>query len=158
MAPTLYAASRHVLKTRPFCVVLPVVRRLVSTTSPKLRGSSLQNHPSAPFSLPSCRFQPRFASSAAAQNIMINASPGQPESADSYLTTTVADLMSLQDRVVVITGGAKGIGLALAFGVAEAGGKIAILDASSAPDAAFQKLQSLCKEVKYYQSATHRKS
>jgi hypothetical protein len=70
---------------------------------------------------------------------------------DSYLTSNVKDLMSLQDRVVVITGGAKGIGLALAFGVAEAGGKIAIVDASSQPSENYARLQKICSEVRYYQ-------
>lgn len=70
---------------------------------------------------------------------------------DSYLTSNVKDLMSLQDRVVVITGGAKGIGLALAFGVAEAGGKIAIVDASSKPSENYARLQKICSEVRYYQ-------
>ncbi|THX14569.1 hypothetical protein D6D13_02992 [Aureobasidium pullulans] len=71
---------------------------------------------------------------------------------DSYLISNVKDLMSLQDRVVVITGGAKGIGLALAFGVAEAGGKIAIVDTSSKPSENYARLQKICSEVRYYQS------
>lgn len=70
---------------------------------------------------------------------------------DSYLTSNVKDLMSLQDRVVVITGAAKGIGLALAFGVAEAGGKVAIIDASPEPSENYTRLQDICSELRYYQ-------
>jgi hypothetical protein len=70
---------------------------------------------------------------------------------DSYLTSNVMDLMSLKDRVIVITGAAKGIGLALAFGVAEAGGKVAIIDASSEPSENYSKLQKICSQLQYYQ-------
>ncbi|KAI4851031.1 hypothetical protein E4T44_02388 [Aureobasidium sp. EXF-8845] len=69
---------------------------------------------------------------------------------DSYLTSNVMDLMSLKDRVITITGAAKGIGLALAFGVAEAGGKVAIIDASPEPSENYSKLQKICSELQYY--------
>lgn len=71
--------------------------------------------------------------------------------ADSYLTSNVYELLSLKERVVVITGGAKGIGLALAFAVAEAGGKVAIVDAASEPHKNYAKLQKICTELRYYQ-------
>ncbi|KEQ78274.1 putative NADP-dependent mannitol dehydrogenase [Aureobasidium namibiae CBS 147.97] len=71
---------------------------------------------------------------------------------DSYLTSNVKDLMSLQDCVVVTTGAAKGIGLALAFGVAEAGGKVAIIDASPEPSENYNRLQDICSGLRYYQS------
>ncbi|KAJ9143782.1 NAD(P)-binding protein [Pleurostoma richardsiae] len=71
---------------------------------------------------------------------------------DSYLRTNVFDLMSLRDRVVVITGAAKGIGLALAFAVAEAGGKVAAIDAAAEPHGSYAQLQELCPETRYYQS------
>ncbi|KAL4939431.1 hypothetical protein BDV06DRAFT_231060 [Aspergillus oleicola] len=41
--------------------------------------------------------------------------------------------LRLPCRTVAITGGARGIGMALAFAVAEAGGQVAILDAASKP-------------------------
>lgn len=69
---------------------------------------------------------------------------------ERYITTKVQDLMSLKDHVIVITGGARGIGLALAFAVAEAGASVAILDASAQPDEKFQLLQTYGVQANYY--------
>lgn len=49
---------------------------------------------------------------------------------DSFLHRSVLDLLSLQNRTIVITGGARGIGLAFAFACAEVGASVAILDLS----------------------------
>lgn len=57
-----------------------------------------------------------------------------------YLNRTVQDLFSLKGRVTVITGGARGIGLAWAFACAEAGSHIAILDRLDQPHEHFSKL------------------
>jgi sorbose reductase len=70
----------------------------------------------------------------------------QPEQAlkrdtDGYLHRTVQELFSLEGRTIVITGGARGIGLSLAFAIAEAGGNVAILDALEKPHEHFHKLQ-----------------
>jgi sorbose reductase len=73
-------------------------------------------------------------------------------STDAYLTSNVFDLFSLKDRVIVITGGARGIGLALAFAIAEAGGQVAILDASNEPHEHYQKLKSVASRVEFYKS------
>jgi hypothetical protein len=70
---------------------------------------------------------------------------------DAYLHCHVADLFSLQDRVVVITGGARGIGLTLAFAVAEAGGLVAVIDASPAPHEHFEILKQRVTKARYYQ-------
>ena len=70
-----------------------------------------------------------------------------------YLSKRVPDLFSLQDRVVVITGGARGIGLALAFAVAEVGGEIAIVDTAAQPHEHFQKLKEVASRVEYYRLA-----
>lgn len=82
---------------------------------------------------------------------MINLSSSPKADVDNYMTSNVFDMMSLKDKVVVITGGAKGIGMALAFGVAEASGKIAIVDAAPEPSEAYASLQSVGLDVRYYQ-------
>lgn len=60
---------------------------------------------------------------------------------DNFLRRTVFDLFSLKGRTVVITGGARGIGLALAFAVVEAGGNVAIIDLTTDPHPHYLKLQ-----------------
>ena len=60
---------------------------------------------------------------------------------DGFLHRTVFDLFSLKGRTVVITGGARGIGLALAFAVVEAGGNVAIIDLTTEPHPHYLKLQ-----------------
>jgi sorbose reductase len=80
----------------------------------------------------------------------------QPEqilkrNADGYLHRSVQDLFSLEGRVIVITGGARGIGLALAFAIAEVGGNIAILDALEQPHEHFYRLErDYNVKVKFY--------
>jgi sorbose reductase len=61
--------------------------------------------------------------------------------ADSFLRKNVFDLFSLKGRTVVITGGARGIGLSFGFAIAEAGGNVAILDALSEPHEHYYKLK-----------------
>jgi sorbose reductase len=74
---------------------------------------------------------------------------------DQYLKRSVVDLFSLKDRVTVITGGARGIGLAFAVACAEVGSHIAILDVSSTPHDDFSRLQNdYGVKVKLYQSST----
>ncbi|CAG8938050.1 unnamed protein product [Penicillium salamii] len=76
----------------------------------------------------------------------------QPRSGeDSYLTTSIFDMLSLRGQVVVITGGARGIGLALAFAVAEAGARVALIDASPKPHDHYAVLNERCEKLKFYQ-------
>lgn len=71
-------------------------------------------------------------------------------SIDAYLTANVFDLFSLKDRVVVITGGARGIGLALGFAVAEAGAIPVMIDVNDHPHEHFLLLQKICSKTKLY--------
>ena len=59
---------------------------------------------------------------------------------DAFLNRPIQDLFSLAQRTVVITGGARGIGLAFAFAVGEAGGNVAVLDLSEDPHVHFLEL------------------
>jgi len=69
---------------------------------------------------------------------------------DAFLSANVMDMFSLKDRVIVITGGARGIGLALAFAVAEAGGLVAVIDTISEPHEHFSILSKICPKVKLF--------
>jgi len=60
---------------------------------------------------------------------------------NKYLTHSVHDLLSLKGRTIVITGGARGLGLAFAFAVAEVGGNLAILDVLDSPHEHYKQLQ-----------------
>lgn len=60
---------------------------------------------------------------------------------DSFLHRRVQDLFSLKGRTVVITGGARGIGLSFGFAVAEVGGNVAIIDTLPEPHEHFYKLE-----------------
>lgn len=68
--------------------------------------------------------------------------PSLERSVDGYLNRSVQDLMSLKDRTIVITGGARGLGLAFAFAIAEVGGNVAILDALDKPHEHFDLLKT----------------
>ena len=69
---------------------------------------------------------------------------------DNFLRRTVQDLFSLKNRTVVITGGARGIGLALAFAVAEVGGNVAIIDVLKDPHPHYEKLKQFDVKVRLY--------
>ena len=71
--------------------------------------------------------------------------------ADGFLKRSVLDLFSLKGRTIVITGGARGIGLALGFAVAEVGGNVAVIDVLTDPHPHFEILKNEFKvKVKLY--------
>ncbi|KAK7743958.1 hypothetical protein SLS62_010420 [Diatrype stigma] len=75
-------------------------------------------------------------------------------STDRYLQNSVQDLLSLKGRTVVVTGGARGLGLAFTLAVAEVGGSVAVLDAAEKPHDQFFEIQSKFKDIKlgYYKT------
>ena len=75
-----------------------------------------------------------------------------PSVDDKYKTRTVFDLLSLTDRVIVVTGGGRGIGLALTRACVEAGGNVAVLDALPEPHKDFHELKTDFPDskVEYY--------
>ena len=68
---------------------------------------------------------------------------------DGFLQRSVFDLLSLTKRTVVITGGARGIGLAFAFACAEVGASVAILDLSDEAHPHFEELAKRFPEQKF---------
>ncbi|TQS33752.1 hypothetical protein Golomagni_05892 [Golovinomyces magnicellulatus] len=73
---------------------------------------------------------------------------------NSYLQSSVFDLLSLKGRTIVITGGARGLGLAFALAVAEVGGNVAVLDAAEKPHEHFDLIRERHSNVKleFYQT------
>ncbi len=69
---------------------------------------------------------------------------------DTYLQTPVFDLFTLKGRVVVVTGGGRGIGLAMAFAAAEAGADVGIIDAAEEPHPDFYTLKARTKTRTVY--------
>lgn len=82
------------------------------------------------------------------------AATGQTPDVNRYLQHSVQDLLSLKGRTVVITGGARGLGLAFALAVAETGGNVAILDAAEKPHEQFDEIKNRFPDLKfgYYKS------
>lgn len=68
---------------------------------------------------------------------------------DSFLSRSVPDLLSLASRTVVITGGARGIGLAFAFACAEVGANVAVLDLSDEAHPHFHELPKRFPEQRF---------
>jgi NAD(P)-dependent dehydrogenase (short-subunit alcohol dehydrogenase family) len=66
-----------------------------------------------------------------------------------YLEHSVQDLLSLKGRTIVITGGARGLGLAFALAVAETGGNVAVLDAAEKPHEHFTLIQQRFPNQKF---------
>ncbi|KAK5272058.1 hypothetical protein LTR96_001688 [Exophiala xenobiotica] len=73
---------------------------------------------------------------------------------ERYKSQSIQDLLSLKGRVTVVTGGARGIGLALAHGAAELGSDVAVLDILDKPNEAFDDLEKdLGVRAKYYRTS-----
>ncbi|KAH8819890.1 short chain dehydrogenase [Xylogone sp. PMI_703] len=75
------------------------------------------------------------------------------EDANDFKSRSIQELMSLKGRVTVITGGARGIGLALARGAVELGSDIAIIDILDEPRDELLELENhLGVRAKYYRT------
>ncbi|CAH0027318.1 unnamed protein product [Clonostachys rhizophaga] len=72
-----------------------------------------------------------------------------PTNPNRYLEHSVQDLLSLKGRTIVITGGARGLGLAFALAVAETGGDVAVLDAAEKPHEHFALIQQRFPKQKF---------
>ncbi|KAK6198363.1 hypothetical protein LQW54_010325 [Pestalotiopsis sp. IQ-011] len=70
-----------------------------------------------------------------------------------YLNHSVSDLLSLKGRTIVITGGARGLGLAFTLACAEQSGNVAVLDAADAPHEHFYDIQKKFDvKLEYYKT------
>ena len=72
-----------------------------------------------------------------------------PSDPNRYLNNSVQDLLSLKGRTIVITGAARGLGLAFALAVAEVGGNVAILDAAEKPHEHYYEIEQRHSNVKF---------
>jgi NAD(P)-dependent dehydrogenase (short-subunit alcohol dehydrogenase family) len=63
---------------------------------------------------------------------------------------TILDKFSLANRTVLITGAARGLGLAFATSLAQAGANIAALDLADKPREDFESLTTWGGKMKYY--------
>ncbi|OQE29527.1 hypothetical protein PENSTE_c002G09974 [Penicillium steckii] len=76
--------------------------------------------------------------------------------AADFKSQTIFESMSLKGKVTVVTGAARGIGLALARGAAELGSDIAILDSLHEPSEDLSSWETLRVHIKYYRTdVTH---
>lgn len=141
--------------TKRVCSLQPC-RSLHATISAHVSAfnGSLNQYSYKPISVH--QHQNTFASTSSISGLTTPAPSSLQRANELYLSKKVPDLFSLQDRVVVITGGARGIGLALAFAVAEVGGKIAIVDAAAEPHEHYQKLKKVASRVEYYRLVLNR--
>jgi NAD(P)-dependent dehydrogenase (short-subunit alcohol dehydrogenase family) len=67
---------------------------------------------------------------------------------------SILDQFSIKDKVVVITGGGRGLGLNFALALAQCGAQIAAIDLHQKPHDDFGKLASYGGKAKYYRFVT----
>ncbi|KAI1621362.1 dehydrogenase with different specificitie [Exophiala viscosa] len=78
---------------------------------------------------------------------------------DAYRTHSVHDLITLKGKTAVITGGGRGLGLAIARGCAELGANIAVLDVLEHSDDVTKLEEGTGIKTKYYRvDVTQKKS
>ena len=65
-----------------------------------------------------------------------------PRRNDPAASLKVTDRLSLKDKTIVVTGGGRGIGLAISKSIAQLGGNIAVLDALPEPAQEFHSIAS----------------
>jgi len=71
-----------------------------------------------------------------------------PTSASSI--PSVLDQFSVKDKVIVITGGGRGLGLNFAIALAQCGAHVACIDVHPEPHDNFGKLTAFSSKAKYY--------
>jgi hypothetical protein len=78
--------------------------------------------------------------------------PAAQGSDDKYKSRSVQELLSLKGKTTVITGGGRGIGLALTRACVEAGGNVAVLDALPEPHEDFADVKNdfTASKIEYY--------
>lgn len=111
----------------------PQLNRLLAASAPRRLGRT-------PGSLRMPRYQP---TTSARRTMATGAKVSATDirSSRSYTDNSIQERMSLKEKVVVITGGARGIGLALAHAVAQSGANVAVLDSLKAPHEDFWQLE-----------------
>lgn len=82
--------------------------------------------------------------------ISLNIYSKQKDQQKRFLNENVLDTFSLQNRVIAITGGAQGIGLALVVAATQAGAKVAVLDVVEKPHDDYMMLRDIFPETRYY--------
>ncbi len=71
------------------------------------------------------------------------------------MSSSTSDVLSrflVKDKTVVITGGARGLGLNFGIGLAQAGANIAAIDVSDEPEPGFAALSQYGGKYKYYKA------
>ena len=74
-----------------------------------------------------------------------------PESLKTPANASVKEILSLNNRTIIVTGGARGLGATLASAVLEAGGDVVCLDVLLKPgESEWGRLVAICKDTNQY--------